>query len=85
MIENRKVYNIKIYNNEVNIIITVLTERIRQLRSKLEEEKDEMQKIFIKSDIQKYQNIITRLDTGIIYNDEQYLIDNIDNNIEEII
>lgn len=71
MIENKKVYNIKIYNDELDIIISILLERIKQLKEEIMDEEDEIQKDFIKFNIQKYKNIITRLETGAIYNDSE--------------
>ena len=75
MIENRKVYNIKIYNDELNLIIAALLERIRELTLSLGEENDDVKKSFIRTNIQNYRNIITRLDTGVIYNENKSNID----------
>ena len=83
MIDNRKVYNIKIFNDELDCIIANLLEKIRQLKQKAEEEQDDVQKTFIKANIQKIHTIITRLDTGIIYNNENYEIDTIYNEVEK--
>lgn len=80
---NEKIYNIKIYNDEFDLIVNVLNEKIKKLRIKAEEEQDEMQKVFIKADIQKYQNLVIRLETGAIYNDENFGIDTLYNEIEK--
>lgn len=82
MIENRKVYNIKIFNDEVETIIAILLERIRQLTIKLGEEEDDIKKTFIRNNIQSCRTIINRLDTGIIYNDEKYVVDSLDESRE---
>lgn len=83
MIDNRKVYNIKIFNDELDCIIVNLLEKIRQLKQMAEEEQDDVQKTFIKANIQKIHTIITRLDTGIIYNNENYEIDTLYNEAEK--
>lgn len=83
MIDNRKVYNIKIFSDELDCVIANLLERIRQLKKMAEEEQDDIQKVFIKANVQKIHTIITRLDTGIIYNNENYEIDTLYNDEKE--
>ena len=72
MIKEKKMYNIKIYNDELCTIIAILMEEIRRLRILEEKEQDDIKKDFIKSNKNEIRRIIARLDTGGMYNDDNY-------------
>lgn len=78
MIKEKKMYNIKIYNDELDTIITTLAEEYRRLRTLEEEEQDDIKKDIIRLNKNKIYKIMTRLDTGGMYNDKNYGVYKID-------
>lgn len=72
MIKEKKMYNIKIYNDELDTIITTLAEEYKRLRTLEEEEQDDLEKGVIKLNKNRIYRIMIRLETNAMYNDDNY-------------
>lgn len=72
MIKEKKMYNIKIYNDELDTIITTLAEEFRRLRTLEEKEQDDIKKDIIKLNKNRIYRIMARLETCGMYNDDNY-------------
>lgn len=72
MIKEKKMYNIKIYNDELDTIITTLAQEYKRLRTLEEEEQDDLEKGVIKLNKNRIYRIMIRLETNAMYNDDNY-------------